>query len=147
MFPGRDITMERSDITKAIIDRRNPLRLSPLELLSRGRYVGKEILTSDMFVGEDPLYMLYEHPVHRFKDRLHLTPAQELAAFLNKEINPETLDGIDVTVTNLTMDRFLICNHDGEMFLLDWHDSAEPDQQFPKASSLPSVSRKKRAHS
>jgi hypothetical protein len=117
-FPGTEVTGEQQHLVEHIKVGINPKKLPPLEVLKLAVPVGKEVFRSDFFAGSDSFYLLCEHPVLQGKKRLFFVDREELLAFLNAEINPDRMEGLDITVARPDLCRFLICNHDGEMYLL-----------------------------
>jgi hypothetical protein len=119
MFPGREITDERPQLLETIVVKRNPNNLTPFELLQSAAPVGLEELDARFFAESGDFYLLYEHPVLRNRVRLFHVDKHELVHFLKSRIVPDRMEGIDVTVVTPDLRRFLICNHDGEMYSLD----------------------------
>ena len=94
------------------------MRLSTFEVLNQAVPTGMEVFCSDFFVGNDTFYLLYEHPVLQDRKKFFLVEKDELLFFLKDKINPDRMEGLDVTVATPDLRMFLICNHDGEMYLL-----------------------------
>jgi hypothetical protein len=118
VFPGKEIVIERQQLMEDIALRRNPKALSPLEVLGQAQPVGKEVFDSAFFANNSAFYMLYEHPVHWNRNRLFYVEKMDLLHFLDAKIYPERMEGLDVTIVTTDLQGFLICNHDGEMYLL-----------------------------
>lgn len=119
MLPGVEIVSDKTGIIGLIESRSNPKRLPPIEVLRQARPVGREVFDSEFFSGDKLYYVLYEHPILEGRDKLHLARKEELLPFLQTRIHPERGEGLDITVTSQDdVSGLLICNHDGEMFLL-----------------------------
>ncbi|WP_435005290.1 hypothetical protein P12x_003185 [Tundrisphaera lichenicola] len=119
MIPGEEIVIDRELVIDLLRSRRNPKSLPPLELIQQARRVDLEVFDSGFFREETVYYLLYEHPVLKRRDRLYLVRIEELLPFLRSRIKPGRGEGLDLTMTTRDkMEDFLICNHDGDMFLL-----------------------------
>jgi len=118
IFPGKDVTSEQPQLMEDIDLRMNPERLPPLEVLKQAIPVGNEVFGSDFLAGGDTFYLYYEHPVLQRRKKLFVVHKDDLLSFLNAKIKPDRMEGLDVTVADPELRRFLICNHDGEMYLL-----------------------------
>ncbi len=118
IFPGKDITDEQPQLMKDIDLRINPNRLPPLDIIQQAVPVGKEVLGSNFFADSDTFYLYYEHPVLQRRKKMYLVHKDDLMSFLNANIEPDRMEGLDVTVSDPELRWFLICNHNGEMYLL-----------------------------
>lgn len=119
MIPGTELVHDKADMIDLIKARRNPDGLPPLEVLRKAIPVGREVFDGDFFAGNETFYVLYEHPILENRNKLYLVGKQDLLPFLQAAIKPERGEGLDITVVRQEdMKDFLICNHDGEMYLL-----------------------------
>jgi hypothetical protein len=119
MLPGRDITAESADLVGEFRRRRNPAGLAPIDLLRSSTRVTKDALRGPPFDRHDTFLVLFEHPVLERRTRLVTVPRDELLAFADAEILPERGEGRDMTIAPPDLSAFLVCNHDGDTFLLN----------------------------
>ncbi|WP_146654987.1 hypothetical protein [Labilithrix luteola] len=110
-FPG-DVISEPSATVDEIIS-----RLRAAEALHRRQAVTfGEVRTA--LVERPRHFLLYKHPIHRFKDRLFRADTTDLLSFIQNEFSSERMEGVDIIVTDEPMSRFVVGNHDGDLFLI-----------------------------
>jgi hypothetical protein len=118
MFPGQDITAESGELIREFRRRRNPAGLPPLDVLRSAARVDKDILRGSPFMQQGTFLVLFEHPVLEDRTRLVSVPRDELLAFVDAKMRPQRGEGRDMTIAPPDFSVFVICNHDGQMFLL-----------------------------
>ena len=119
-LPGKSIEGARLvEIAEKIEKHINPYNKPYIELVGSWEKVDHEYMNTRLLKNYDEFYMLYEHPVHSFKNRLSLVSKNELIQFLQERINPDRMEGVDITVTNNKLKIFMICNHDGDIYYID----------------------------
>lgn len=117
ILPGDRLSDEEIPAAKCRQDRiMNPKGLRPIEAFHEWSRLGIETLTEELLQEGSEYLLLYEHPVHRYKDRLHRVRGAELRAFLKDRVVPDRMEGIDVTILPFDDEWGVICNHDGDIF-------------------------------
>lgn len=117
MFPGSEIS-ESSKLVKTIQKRQNPLNLKPIDLLNSWERCDLQWCYENIIDLYDEFYIFYEHPVHNFKNKLFRTNKRECIEWIEEYIRPYEGTGIDVTISSLDMKCMIMCNHDGDIFLV-----------------------------
>ena len=62
-------------------------------------------------------YILYQHPVHDFKDKLSKTTKKELLDFINNLFFNPPNNGLDIKIVTEDFSVIFVCNHDDEIYL------------------------------
>ena len=117
MFPGIKIS-EPQAIMDKICHQLNPDQLSPIDNMSRWTQVDNKIYESEILIENDHFYLFYCHPVHEYKNKLYLTTQNELIDFLKIRINPDHGNGLDLIIASTDMCHLIVCNHDGEIYIV-----------------------------
>jgi hypothetical protein len=116
MLPGTRLD-DPAPIAAAIQAKLNPGGRPWFEVRKTWRPVVPSSDELEAFLVDGQYYVLYTHPVHRFKDKLFLANRREVLDFLKQRFVPERGEGTDVTVAAVDLGRIVVGNHDGDLFL------------------------------
>ena len=81
--------------------------------------IGVSIYYHQSFIRTPVFYVWLQHPVHAYKEKLFLLKNEQLTRYMRNVIHPEREEGKDMTVTDTNFSFFIMCNHDGNMYLLE----------------------------
>jgi hypothetical protein len=119
IFPGIRVSHDKANqIMKELLHQINPNNFEPGENIENWVQVGKKVYNSDAFFSEEGYYLFYKHPIHDYQDKLFLTNKTDVIAFLKDRINPDREEGLDVIVATEDYSKIIVCNHDGQIFLV-----------------------------
>lgn len=79
--------------------------------------INETIYSSDFFKDNDEFYVLYLDPRGVIK-RLYNTCRNEIVGFMKDHIDYEEGEGIDIAICTKEFNNAVICNHDGQIFIL-----------------------------
>lgn len=79
--------------------------------------VNEDIYSSDFFKENDEFYVLYLDPAGKMK-KLYITKSDDIFNFMKERINYNYGEGADIAICTKSIDNAIICNHDGQIFLL-----------------------------
>lgn len=116
MIPGidiKDIAVFKQKINKNL----NPSKKPYIELLKVWNLVNKKVYDIINELNYEIFYILYEHPVHEFKDKLSKVNKKELLDFIDNNFFSAENSGTDVTITSEDFSVIFVCNHDDEIYL------------------------------
>jgi hypothetical protein len=113
-LPGSPVRDGESLTSEALMRMLKPALLEPIELLKTASGVGVEFLSDIAFFDGKAFYIFCVHG----KKQVHQADRAELIRFLAEHIHPVRMEGIDIVVSDIEMRRFLVCNHDGDSFII-----------------------------
>jgi hypothetical protein len=125
-LPGTDVTSTQPELIARLEERRHRHGYTPFEAMCLSQRVEKDFLRSAFFMTEQFLVYYERHDCPRL-NRLHVTPREELIAFLDDRIRPERGQGLDLTITTFELTDYLLTSHDGDMWFR--RPSEWPDRQ------------------
>lgn len=114
IFPGQEITINKSSIIAHINDNLDSVNKS----IHHWIRMDERIYDDDVINDYDVFYLFYNHPVHDYLNKLFLTNKDQLLSFMKERINFEREEGIDIIVMPNDFSKRIICNHDGEIYLV-----------------------------
>ncbi len=79
--------------------------------------VNEDIYNCNLFKRHQEFYVLYLDPAGIVK-KLFLTQCTEIINFMKEHINYAHCEGIDIAICPAQFNNAVICNHDGQVFLL-----------------------------
>ncbi len=79
--------------------------------------VNEDIYNCNFLKKHKEFYVLYLDPAGIVK-RLFLTQCTEIIIFMKERINYAHCEGVDIAICTTQFDNAVICNHDGQVFLL-----------------------------
>lgn len=77
----------------------------------------EDIYSLDFFQNNQELYVMYLDP-RGIIERLYITPCKDILYFMKERINKEYGEGVDIVICTKEIENVVICNHDGEIFLI-----------------------------
>jgi hypothetical protein len=114
MLPGTPIHNDES-LAYKILCRINPENVAPIVAMKSW-----EIASVSEVIDEvkkiDICYILYKHPIYKKKDRLAKVSSDDLIEFINRNINPERGEGVDIIIVSSDFNKAFVFNHDGDAF-------------------------------
>lgn len=72
----------------------------------------------NFFTNNQEFYVLFLDP-RGIIERLYITSCSDIMHFMKEHINIEYGEGVDIAICTKKIDNALICNHDGQIFLLN----------------------------
>ena len=79
--------------------------------------VNEKVYSLKLLQENEEFYVLYLDPVGVIK-KLYITCYDDIICFMKERINYEHGDGVDIAICTKKINNALICNHDGQVFLL-----------------------------
>lgn len=79
--------------------------------------MNENIYSLDFFKSKDKFYVLYLDPESVIQ-RLYHTDCSEIVSFMKEHIDSEKGDGVDIAICTKEINDAVICNHDGQIFIL-----------------------------
>ena len=79
--------------------------------------VNDKVYVSNFFKQNKEFYVMYLDPIGVIK-RLYITNCDDIISFMKERINYEYGDGIDIAICTKEINNAVICNHDGQIFML-----------------------------
>lgn len=79
--------------------------------------VNEKVYSLGFFKQNDEFYVTYLDPRGLIK-RLYITCCADIIDFMRKYINYEHGDGVDIAICTKTIRNAVVCNHDGQIFIL-----------------------------
>lgn len=76
-----------------------------------------DVYSSDFFQNNQEFYVMYLDP-SGIIERLYITPCIDILNFMKERINKEYGEGVDIAICTKEIENAVICNHDGEIFLI-----------------------------
>ena len=116
MLPGiiiKDLSAYKKKINKIL----NPNNMPYIEVAKDWKLVNNKVYDIIKELNYDTYYILYEHPVHEFKDKLSKVNKNELIDFIKNNFFSAENDGTDVTIATDDFSIIFVCNHDDEIYL------------------------------
>ena len=109
IIPGKQI--EDSSIIDSIF--------SLLDSVSFSEWIelNEDIYNEDFFNIYEEFYVMYLDPAEIIK-RLYLSTCEEIVTFMKEYINCRYSEGVDIAICTKQINNAVICNHDGQVFLL-----------------------------
>lgn len=119
LIPGNRIQSNNKEkIQKVILTRINANNGDNYSNINSWKRVDNDIYESSVIKKNEDFYILYIHPIHEYMNKLFETKVDVLIEFMKKYINYERGDGIDIVIATKDFNELIVCNHDGEIFLL-----------------------------
>ena len=121
MIPGKRINNkdELKKITQRMLKHINPEKKSSYEALLTWVRIDKNIYQKDWLRSEQEFYLLFKHPVHDYLDSLFIVNGNTLSKFMKDNIDVDRMEGVDLIVTSHDFLHSFVCNHDGEIYLVN----------------------------
>jgi len=116
LLPGiniKDLTTYQNRINEIL----NPNNESYIKLIKEWKLINTEVYDIIKELHYNNYYILYEHPVHEFKNRLSEVTKKELLGFIHNNFFSAENDGIDVTIATKDFSVIFVCNHDDEIYI------------------------------
>lgn len=79
--------------------------------------VNETIYDLDFFEKHSSFYVMYLDPCGKII-RLYNTLREDIVHFMKERINYEYGEGADIAICTMQIDNAVICNHDGQVYLL-----------------------------
>lgn len=79
--------------------------------------IGEKVYSLNFFENNQEFYVMYLDP-RGIIERLYVTSCNEIVTFMKERINAEYGEGVDVVICTKEITNALICNHDGQIFIL-----------------------------
>lgn len=79
--------------------------------------INERVYSSNFFHFYDEFYVIYLDP-NGLINHLYITCCQDIIKFMKAHINFEHGDGVDLAVCTKEICNAVICNHDGQIFVL-----------------------------
>lgn len=79
--------------------------------------VDEKVYSLAFFQQNDEFYVMYLDP-QGLVERLYNTCRNDILDFMKERINYEYGEGVDIAVCTKNFDNAVICNHDGQVFIL-----------------------------
>ena len=79
--------------------------------------VNEKIYSSNFFQQYDEFYVMYLDP-QGLVERLWVTGCQDIVSFMKDRVSYEYGDGVDMAICTKEINNAVICNHDGQVFML-----------------------------
>jgi len=119
-LPGEEVIdkNDAAEIRCKISKLMNPLNIPNFDNMLRWKQIQSNILDLEIIINNTLFYLLYEHPVLSYKNKLLTVSKKDLIDFLKCRINQEHKIGLDITICTLDFTSAIICNHDGDIFLI-----------------------------
>lgn len=120
IFPFERIVEKEKQIISEIIAKLPPLYSDSDEYSNKWVTSDSRILCKPETLEDfEECYLLYnKHPVHSYLDRLFVVSRENLIPLLQEKINTKKGEGIDIIISKKDLTKSIMCNHDGEVFLL-----------------------------
>ncbi|WP_438447654.1 hypothetical protein [Gorillibacterium sp. sgz5001074] len=119
IFPGNRVSHDKANqIMNELLQQINPQNVEPVENIKNWVQVNNQVYNTDAFSSQKGYYLFYKHPIHNYQDKLFLTNKSDVIAFLKDRIYPDREEGLDVIVATEDYSNIIVCNHDGQIFLV-----------------------------
>ena len=79
--------------------------------------VNEKVYSSEFFQQNDEFYVMYLDP-RGMIERLYVTQCDDIVGFMKERVSYECGDGVDIAVCTKDITNAVICNHDGQTFVL-----------------------------
>lgn len=79
--------------------------------------VNEKIYASEFFQLNKEFYVMYLDPRGIIK-KLYVSSSAEILSFMKENISYEYGEGIDIAICKKEVDNAVICNHDGQIYIL-----------------------------
>ena len=79
--------------------------------------VNEKIYSSEFFRQNDEFYVMYLDP-RGVIERLYVTHSDDIVGFMKERVSYECGDGVDIAVCTKDITNVVICNHNGQIFVL-----------------------------
>lgn len=119
VFPGTKLVgVEAERVINKINSVQNPYNISNSENIRSWINITDVGYAVELMEAYPLYYLLYEHPVHQYLNKLFLVERVDAISFFKSKINPGKMEGIDVTIASKDFLLVITCNHDGDIFLV-----------------------------
>lgn len=91
-----------------------------LESVSFDKWIelNEDIYNEDFFLKCMKHFMLCILTLAGVIKRLYISKREEILTFMKERINYRHSEGVDIAICTIRIDNAVICNHDGQVFLL-----------------------------
>ena len=79
--------------------------------------VNKKVYSFKFFQQDVEFYVMYLDP-RGVIERLYVTRCDDIVSFMKERVNYEYGEGVDIAICTKKIDNAVICNHDGQIFML-----------------------------
>lgn len=79
--------------------------------------VNEKVYSLEFFAQNDEFFVMYLDPRGVIK-RLYFTRRADIIVFMKEHINYEYGDGVDIAICPKDLHNSVVCNHDGQIFIL-----------------------------
>lgn len=79
--------------------------------------VNEQVYSLEFFQRNDEFYVMYLDPQEVIK-KLYITCRNDIVHFMKTHINYKYGDGIDIVICTKEINNAVVCNHDGQIFIL-----------------------------
>lgn len=79
--------------------------------------VNEEVYSLEFFRQNEELYVMYLDPRSQI-ERLYVTHCHDIVSFMKERISYECGEGVDIAICTKDITNAVICNHDGQVFVL-----------------------------
>lgn len=79
--------------------------------------VNEKVYSLKIFQQNDEFYVMYLDP-RGVIERLYVTRCDDIVSFMKERVNYEYGEGVDIAICTKEIDNAVICNHDGQIFML-----------------------------
>ena len=79
--------------------------------------VNEEVYSLEFFQQNDEFYVMYLDP-RGVIERLYVTRCDDIVSFMKERVNYEYGEGVDIAICTKEIANAVICNHDGQIFML-----------------------------
>ncbi len=79
--------------------------------------VNEEVYSLELFKQNEEFYVMYLDP-RGVIERLYVTYCDDIVCFMKEQISYEFGDGVDIAICTKDIANAVICNHDGQIFVL-----------------------------
>ncbi|MBQ5851726.1 MAG: hypothetical protein IIW54_13080 [Lachnospiraceae bacterium] len=79
--------------------------------------VNEEVYSLEFFQQNDEFYVMYLDP-RGVIEKLYVTRCDDIISFMRERVDYEQGEGVDIAICTKEIANAVICNHDGQIFML-----------------------------